>query len=709
MQEVLSKPGHQQLDKFLLVVQEYFPFSVEPTRSADPQLLCHRETLAARKHEFFHANLARLNHELQHIGANAVLERQSLCISPFHQRVAIDWKHKVMQVLSDFYCEQTLSYPIESRGDIAVYVLSKRYNDVKFEFLDEEVLVFGNRAVVQKVLSDLREKISTTCEIKLPKKCIKFLSELCSHNLSRDPAVKYEFMIDHGIVRVTGSQKGYSAFKLLIDDQLRTMSEDAIDLSPELHQLFSSKWGDTKIKEVFGADVTKFVYDFEEADSQGNYRLVILSNDKTCCSAVCKRLLKYTKSRKIPVTQEKIRVCTDKKWRELEVKLTSEHFVSIVVNQESEHIIVSGEKSAMSEVCKQIEKFLHDSTSVEEQVTVNARVWNVVNSNFQPDINAINVDAKSKQVAISWPPKTLATDYEDDALIIIRGEPKDVDDFVVQVQLLVEKICHKEVTISEVPAVVHVVGSMEDRMKTLQNVHKAYIDLRFEKGSTKVAQTMSQPPCYLCSATASNGSRVNICIGDFTQNQPVNTILNFIYPNQDIQTGSLQLLTSAAGQEMLDDLNLQLSKILRQTPGLFIRTKQGLLKCSNLIHYFLSPWDALQGTQYLENGLRFLKADAANSSFLITPITSKPLDYPIEIFADKLLEICFAQSIQVTVYVDDIEQARVFEQILIAQRFSPHFTVPLAQSPKLTKLKPISSFISVIEKGDILMENVSHN
>ena len=747
VQKVFADPQHVNLGYSQLSVKEYYPFmrvegtdsnqdtNIDTQQPAAPKFKWNvqREKLSAGRYNFAKHGLDKLNQILQQAKAKATLEDgHILCIAPLEEASEIsNWEDNVKEFREEYfanYFEEVVQIAKEAKADVLSYVFAedRRPSGVDVSLQRECLSVCGSRDQVQKVLDEIDEMMLaaqvSTKDISYPRKHIRFLVKFCSQELKNTvPAVEYEPLIDQSVIRVTTNPKGFGAFEMVIEEQLKRVQEETIDLSPDLHQLFSSTRGEAKITEVIGIEMPKIVYDFEEAN-RDDYVFCILSCDKESCRSARRQLLPYTHVKILNINQQKIRACTDKKWRELDHNLTAEHFIVISVYPEKSQIVVAGETIVLDDIVKEIEKFLRDHTSVEEQITMDANVWNVVNLNFTNEISALDTEAKSKHVTIAWP-KT--TSRQDPSTVIIRGEPKDVDDFKVKVQMLGMKVRHKEAKISKVPALVHVLGSMDDRINVLRSTNKASIELHFEKGMEDDSQATGELPRKLCNATASSGSRVNVYMGDFTQNQPVTAILNFVSLDPQINIGTLKLLASAAGQEMQDDFKQKITHMLVHNPGVVFQTKHGQLKCSQLLHCFLPPWDQSASAtrmRYLEDGLKgFLRSVGPSSSVLITPFTSKPLEYPVEVFSEKLLEVCSNQDIQVTVYVDEIEQARVFDELLTDKKFLVHTHVSVGQVPKptvslrsptssLTSARaisnPIKSFISLTQ-GDMLKQQVS--
>jgi hypothetical protein len=737
VQKVFADSEHVHLGYDQLVVKEYYPFmraeETDANLPIDTQIAApkfnwstQREKLSPERYSFAKRSLKKLNQKLQQAKAKATLEDgHTLCITPLEDASEVsNWKDNVKELREDYFAEYfeiVVQIAEEAKADVLSYVFAedRRPSGVDVSLQGEHLSVCGGRDQVQKVLDEINEMMLaaqvSTEDISYPRKHIRFLVKFCSEKIKNTvPVVQYEPLLDQQVIRVTANPMGLTAFKTVIEEQLKLIQEATADLSLGLYQLLSSPRGEAKIAEVAGMEMPKIVYDFEE--TQDDFVLCILSCDDTCRS-VRKQLSPYMQSKEIEVNQQKIRGCTDIKWRKLHHNLIAEYFVEISVHPGTCQIAIEGEVIVLDDIIKQIKNFLQNHSSVEEQVKMDANIWNVVNLNFTHEINAIDSDAKSRHVVIIWPKSGSQQD-----VVIIRGEPKDVDDFKIQVQMLGMKVCHKEAKISKVPALVHVLGSMDDRLRTQ---HKASIKLHFEKGTDDDSQTTGELPRKLCIATANSGSRVYVCMGDFTQNQPVTAILNFVSLDSHVNIGTLKLLASAAGQEMQDDFKQKVAHLLVHNPGLVFQTKPGQLKCSQLFHCFLPPWDpsaSAAGERYLEGGLKdFLHSVAPNSSVLITPFTSKPLEYPVEVFSETLLEVCSNQDVQVTVYVDEIEQARVFDELLTDKKFIVHTHVSVGQVPKpaasvrspsfsLTSARaisnPIKSFISLIQ-GDMLKQQVS--
>ena len=139
---------------------------------------------------------------------------------------------------------------------------------------------------------------------------------------------------------------------------------------------------------------------------------------------------------------------------------------------------------------------LPKESNIEECVAVSQSEWFVIKGNF---LNEVKDQAKKKQVKIEWPKPDLNA-------IVISGEPGVVDDIKVQVSMLLQKVCKKESRITGVPAAVHVLESMEDKLRLLETDEKVRIKVTLENGDTNeleaAAQVEGELPRQVCAGTS---------------------------------------------------------------------------------------------------------------------------------------------------------------------------------------------------------------
>jgi len=272
---------------------------------------------------------------------------------------------------------------------------------------------------------------------------------------------------------------------------------------------------------------------------------------------------------------------------------------------------------------------------------------------------------------------------------------------------------------------------MEDRLKVLETNRKVVIEVDVESGENGgmgSTQPTGELPQKVCGATAPDATRVSVFTGDFTQQQHVGTIINFITPNPDVQQGHLKLLIEVGGAEVQSDFQEKISQFMGLNPPQVFKSRHGQLKCMQLLHCVIPAWSGGNHKEalYLEESLKLAVNGAAkHSSLLIAPITSTPFKYPPDVFASKVTEVLasnpmstYSTDVQIMIHIDDLSHANYFEECLKARNYQIHTTAPHHGPKALTASRPdvrttsakaisssIGSFIKVT-KGDMLQQQV---
>ena len=715
------------------------PVSPRPIRHAWSS---HREQLTKEKCMYVQKTLGKLTTALEMVKANVTVEENSytVVISPVQLSGDIsDWDIQVQKILNKHlssYEEKSLEVPKEAPTEVYLYIMEVTGNQTEVYVYrkDEKLTIIAGRS---DLVEEVFEKVSDLCEscqisqreIPLSKKHIRYLEKFCKQDLdSMNPPVQYSLDANSQCVRVTANPQSHAAFLELVQQKSASAVEKSLTLTVEQRNLLLSK---TKIHELLGTTLSHVVYEFEETsvgDGKVTHVLVFLSSSEVPCKAARKIMKPYLHSVSLQVSPQKIRACSDQKWRALVSKLTDDNFALITVVEERKEIIITGDKTLIEDMKKQIEDFLSEHTSVDERVKVDLNVWKVISMNFEKEIEGVKSQAKTKKVIIRWPSRST---NDSGIEIIIRGEPDGVDDIKAQVEMLKVKVHMKEEKVAGVPAVVQVLHSVEDKLHVLETQHKVAIEVSLESGQNGSSDT-GERPRKVCSATAQDGSRVSIYTGDFTQNNdPVGTIVSFITPNPDVQVGNFRLLSRAGGDEVERDFRSKIAQFMELKPNTVFKTKHGQLRCTQLLHCVLPSWDdgdQQNKTWILEEAIKNILQNASIfGSLLLTPITSMPLQYPAEVFAQKFMDVITNRTasnssladIQVAIYVDELSHAEQFQQLLSTNNFQIHTRVPSVgssspapqrQRAAVTKAKaissPISSFIT-LTCGDMLQQQVS--
>jgi len=261
--------------------------------------------------------------------------------------------------------------------------------------------------------------------------------------------------------------------------------------------------------------------------------------------------------------------------------------------------MVTGEAIVIGDIGEKIQKFLSEQTNIEIRVEFQISEWRVLKGNCSNEISGIKDQARSRNVGVIFPRPESAVST---VTVIIRGEHAAVSDIKVQVEMLKNNVYKKTTKVAGVPALMHVLKGMEDRLKVLETNHKVVIEVDVESGEnggTGSTQPTGDFPRKVCGATAPDATRVSVFTGDFTQQQHVGTFINFITPNPDVQQGHLKLLIEVGGAEVQSDFQEKISQVYGPQPSTWC-LKQGMvrLKCMqppSLCHTFLE-WRKSQGS-----------------------------------------------------------------------------------------------------------------
>ena len=774
MSKVLKE--HHCLGSNHLTLQEYYPFMElplvneehqpndltdakvaqkpqTPVKSPPPTKYVwgvQKEKISNEKSIFLQRTLGELNKELEEVHASASIEDEAngklISIKPLPGSGDLsDWEDSINSVfqthLSDFR-EERQSFPKEAKLDILEYLETVRneHPELYVSTIENTLIIAGNGDVVNQVLervSKISEEVQITrTDVPLPRKHIKYLHKFCRRDLdSVTPSVKYTLDPETGIIPITANPKGLEAFMQMIDEKTASISEKTMKLTPDGYKLLHSKKGIEKIETEAGPRITRLVYDFEvttsqEHDSAAFHQLCFLSTEKEVCKDIVRALKPSVKERTVNVSQTMLKVCSSQEWQKFEQQLASEFFVLISVK--SSEIVVTGELIAVDGIADKIQKFLAEQTNIQVCLEFQISEWRVLRDNCSSEITGVKDQAKTRNVVVVFPrPNTTASTVK----VTLRGEPAAVSDIKVQVEMLKANVHQKTTKVAGVPALMHVLKGMEDKLKVLESSYKAVIEVDIESGENGAsgpAEPAGILPQKLCGATAPDATQVSVFTGDFTQHQHVGTIINFITPNPNVQQGTMKLLIDAGGAEVQTDFEDKVSQFMSLTPPQVIKSRHGKLKCMLLLHCIIPPWNGGNQNEafYLEEALKAaLCSTKLHGSLLITPATSLPFKYPPDVFASKVVEVLVhkpvgmhSSDIQATIYVDELSHANHFEDCLKAQNFQINVSVsqrspaspnaPLVSKPNIVKASakaitsPISSFIKVT-KGDMLQHQVT--
>ena len=761
MQQVLSQQN--VLGTTPIRVQEYCPFSdpilgdqtckmndlsnphVQPQLSVEsPPRAKHmwgplKKKIDTEKHNYLHHTLSKLNSELENVKAHASIEEDrskgvSIVIIPQQGASELaDWEERVSTILSDLlasFIESRHTFPAEAKGEVLEYTTNLR-NDHPELYVKTEgdtLILAGNQKLVNEVLERVVEICETfqvvSTSLVLQRKHIKYLMQFCKRDLDTTVAgVEYIADSEGGVINVTANPRSVKAFQDLIDEKTQSIQEKTLMLTTDAYKLLSSKRGKEKIEASIGTSISRLIYDFEVTSADGNaaHQLCFLSPTKELCKGAIKTLKPCVHEKVIPVSATKVKACNIPEWKELEEKLNKEFFIQISVKPKS--IIVTGESIAVEDVATKISQFIHDQMSVQDHVVCQISEWKVIKQNMFNEINAVKDQAKQRNVQVVYPNPNAR---DNTVKILILGEHAAVHDVKVQIEMLQGGIHQKETRVTRVAGLLQVLQSMEDKLRVLEQTHKAVIEVDIERDdndATGITKPAGEKPIKVSTATANDGSKVTVFTGDFTQVH-VGTIVNFVTPDPNYSQGNLKTLIAAGGSEVRDNLHSKISQFLVLSHGQSFVSSHGQLKCTQLLHCIIPPWAGGRNNEsyFLEESIRQAFATTAQfGTLLITPVTAPPFRYPVNVFAEKVIEaVTDSYDVQVMVFTENISHAKAFEESLRGKKFQIHSLVtqsgPVAvpqigkpDSARGTIVKAISgqisSFIS-LSQGDMLKQEV---
>ena len=762
VQKITSKPLIE-VEGLQLSVKEHYPFMDtselldpsstkpdDPLKPNDPPTLTltqvvhtpQRDPLTKEQHFYLKNSLSEFNDTLKSLKAYADIEKVGkdyfVVISPLEGSGSIDeWKDNIAAALKEHFEElsiETIHYT-NKKAKAAITDITQM-KSVLMVKKPGSFIIAGSK----KIIAEICKKVAEICvevtvdtiDLELPRKRVKFLEKFYRHEfqklVNKTSVHDIQFISDNGLITVTANPDGRTKVEEVIQQNNNIAEEKSLKISQAAYKLLSSQRGVKKLKEIVGVSGPQIVYDLEQVQIPGDvqYCICFLSKDLEIIKTVKKRVKLYVHEVVFDTSPAKIRVCSSKEWRDFISTLSEEHFVSVTAQEAS--IVVTGEQLSCNDISERVQRFLEKHTNIEERVTVSQSEWFVINGSFSNELKEINDQASLKQVQIEWPKPNLKTSS---LAIVISGEPGVVDDIKVQVTMLLRKVCKKESRITGVPAVVHVLASMEDKLRLLGTDEKVRIELTLENGNSNgseaAAQVEGEFPRQVCAGTSPSGSRVSVYTGDFAQNAPVGVIVNFVTSDPNTQVGCLKHLLESGGAEAMEDFKQKVSQFMELKPGMVFKTRHGQLKCSQLVHCVLPSWRSAETDAnkeyFLDEALYEVMKDTAHSgSILITPLTSAPLHYPVNTFVRLVMDAVTNQNssdLQVSVYVEELHHANEFQDAFRMRNYKIHQKVPLClpvlatkkkrPAPLAASVKTISSnlgnFITIVN-GDLLQQQV---
>lgn len=747
----MSNPVCSQIDDLSVSLAEYYDFMAEDGNSVDEEDLGIQPLqsmsvpqpappkydwspvstlLSVTKSVWVEGNLPELNDALAPLKACASVNQDpssgtpQLIVEPLvGSDDMCDWDDQTRNAVHSFlsqFKEITENLPQYGRAELLKCTESAGVDCIVL--VDSDVLTLaGGRDVVDEVMGSIRVKMAKLKEVVLEEKhfsaiLVKYLKKFSERRLNNvnPPVVRYNLALDLGVVSVDGIEEARTAFWEATNDEISNVQKKSVALEPEMVKLLESRRGADAIETAIGFKMADIIYDFVQ--TLDGHTLSILSPPRVSrdrLKAIKDILKKLLESQDMQLDPSKFRFCSDRKWKAMVDSIQTDMFVRITVNDSTQSVTVTGERVVVQGTISKLKVFLSDQTSVEEQLSIDVHNWSVMNRGLDRGIMQ-----STKDVKIEWPQKE-AAGFCAKVNIVIRGDPTSVDKVKGELEALAGKVCHREEKLSNIPAAMQVVGSMDDKVHLLENRYGASIDVSLtsddlESGPLVLSQSADLSESKLCSATCPNDVRVSVYKGDFTKHTHVDVIVVFIPPNLSQQNDcNLQLLFAAGGLELQNDFHRKISQLFKQSSGDLFTSHQGKLQCSKLWYCFTPPWSGSTRNEefYLHECLgKALCNTKGYNTILFASVCSTPLKYPVDVFARNVIDSItsnpiISSNLTVAVYVSEDMHGSEFEKQFKSNNCHVSATfVPVAKAISSS----IGSFIT-LTKGSLLDEQVSGN
>ena len=178
------------------------------------------------------------------------------------------------------------------------------------------------------------------------------------------------------------------------------------------------------------------------------------------------------------------------------------------------------------------------------------------------------------------------------------------------------------------------------------------------------------PHCLL-HAKSPNGIKVTVYSGDYTKKR-CDALTTFISETPNFQEDVFVTLAASGGHEVRSDIEASLGARAQLRSVTVHRTQVvGNLKCSELYHVVLPCYTVAPNSKaVVERALHefFSKVCMNNREVIITPFTCPPLNYPVDVCAQAILNVLAIKNLgiynnlSVMIFVENAKNSGIFEE-----------------------------------------------
>ena len=669
-------------------------------------------------------NLNDLNNKLEKLSGRACMSKQQsntfLEVMPLDgasslENWAMDMENIVAETRAAF-ADISLQIPEVLKKEIFDRAQNVSGPTLLVRLKDSTLILGGHKTQVMQLEDNLKQYI-TEFQIEEEVKYISSRIVYCLHHflglkLAINGVENYLLSHKEGKISVTGNQKGRHHFWKLIDDKLHQVKEKSCMIHKHLFNLLRTDKGCKKIEELVGLSSHTIVYYLEQTAETCSIYFMSCTVEKDVLKKKKNELKKCFDEQSVKINKTQLHGCRYKRWKDFVKKLEHNYLVIVTVNASTVSITVTGEKSAIYDVWNTIKSFLLEIISVEDELTLSYHEWKVISLHDMQKIEAIKQDLIG--ATILTPTKGDVRGLQ--ATINIRGNPAVVKHAKTILQALQAEVCHKEDKMNNVPTAQELINRMQEKIQIMETTMQASIDISVIKeessNSLKAEKQVVSRPQNVCFATLKNEIRIIVYKGNFTKHDhSVDTIINFVslHPS-DSDANLKELKATSNGSRIIDQFRSMLKCTRSIRPGQIIKLENdGALKCSHLWYVLLEPWNGGINNQsfFLGKCLEKIFNEASDSrTVLLTTTCAKPLNYPAEVFAKKIIASLKSQQASpdsmVIVYINKSSDATEFKKQFNDP--SNECRILKQDTSSLSSMKH-AQFITV-EKGDMTMTKV---
>ena len=320
-------------------------------------------------------------------------------------------------------------------------------------------------------------------------------------------------------------------------------------------------------------------------------------------------------------------------------------------------------------ICPSVrEEIAPQSEWSEQQIDVEVEKWMLIMM-LQPEYETLCKEAEKANVELL---KNQA--HSNNIHITLRGDVKSVECIKIKLQKLINEVRVNDFCLKPEAGVPIDKDSLVVKCKELESKHKTAIKCSIMTAALRRSQrSRNEPntPHCLLHAKSPNGIKVAVCSGDYTKKR-CDTLVTFISETPNFQEDVFMTLAASGGHEVLSDIEASLRVRARLTSATVHRTQAvGNLKCSELYHIVLPCYTVAPTSKaVVEIALFefFSKVCMNNREVIITPFTCPPLNYPVDVCAQAILNVLainnfgIYSNLSVMIFVENAKNNEIFEE-----------------------------------------------